>query len=102
MNHTDMLAKLVAQAGAEGASLITLRAIVEEASDLGAARVLNRMGLADAGAQGDLNELRELLRAWRDAKASAWKAVIEWAVRGALALLLLGIALRLGVGELLQ
>ena len=102
MTPEDMLARLVAQAGAEGASLITLRAIVEEASDLGAARVLSRMGLADAGAHADLNELRELLRAWRDAKASAWKAVIEWAVRGALALLLLGIALRLGVGELLQ
>ena len=102
MTPEDMLARLVAQAGAEGASLITLRAIVEEASDLGAARVLNRMGLADAGAHADLTELRELLRAWRDAKASAWKAVIEWLVRGALALLLLGIALRLGVGELLQ
>ena len=102
MTHEDMLAKLVAQASNEGAGLMTLRAIVEEASDLGAARVLTRMGLADPTAVGDLNELRELLRAWRDAKASAWKAVIEWTVRGMLALLLLGIALRLGVGDLLQ
>ena len=102
MPHRDMLASLVAQAGAEGADLVTLRAVVEEASDLGAARVLERMGLADPTAVNDLAELRELLRAWRDAKASAWKAVIEWTVRGLLALLLLGIAFRLGLGDLLK
>ena len=102
MTHEDMLAKLLAQAAGEGAELVTLRAVVEEASDLGAARVLTRMGLADTGAHEDLHELRELLRAWRDAKASAWKAVIDWTVRGILALLLLGIALRLGVGDLLK
>ena len=102
MTPEDMLARLVAQAGAEGASLVTLRAVVEEASDLGAARVLERMGLSDPKAVGDLAELRELLRAWRDAKASAWKAVVDWTVRGLLALLLLGIALRLGVGDLLK
>lgn len=102
MTREDMLARLLVQAGSEGAGLVTLRAIVEEASDLGAARVLERMGLADPTAPVDLAELRELLRAWRDAKASAWKAAIEWAVRGVLALLLLGIALRLGVGEVLR
>ena len=102
MTREDMLARLIAQAASEGGELVTLRAIVEEASDLGAARVLTRMGLADEGAHVDLHELRELLRAWRDAKASAWKAAIEWLVRGILALLLLGIAMRLGVGELLQ
>jgi len=102
MPHRDMLASLVAQASAEGADLVTLRAVVEEASDLGAARVLERMGLADPTAVNDLAELRELLRAWRDAKASAWKAVIEWTVRGLLALLLLGIAFRLGLGDMLQ
>jgi len=81
MTREDMLARLLAQAESQGCELITLRAIVEEASDLGAARVLSRMGLADAGAHEDLNELRELLRAWRDAKASVWKAVIEWTDR---------------------
>lgn len=69
MKREDMLARLVAQADAEGSDLITLRAIVEEASDLGAARVLERMGLADPSAHEDLTELRELLQAWRDAKA---------------------------------
>lgn len=102
MTPEDMLARLIAQAAGEGAELVTLRAIVEESSDLGAARVLARMGLADAAAHGDLVELRELLRAWRDAKASAWKAVVEWTVRGLLALLLLGIAFRLGLGDLFR
>ncbi|MFU7527325.1 DUF6127 family protein [Qipengyuania sp. ASV99] len=100
MKHEDMLASLMVQATADGAELVTLRAIVEETSELAAERVLERLGLADAGAEGDLDELRELLRAWRDAKASAWKAFIDWAVRGLLAGLLIGIAVRLGVWDL--
>jgi hypothetical protein len=69
----DMLARLMAQDRASGGDLVTLRAIVEEASELGAERMLYRMGLSDEGASEDLSELRELLQAWRDAKASAWR-----------------------------
>lgn len=101
MIRTDVLASLVLQATQEGAQLDTMRAIVEETSELAAERVLDRLGLADAGAESDLEELRELLRAWRDAKSSAWKAFIEWAIRAGLAMLLIGIAVRLGVWELL-
>ena len=97
-----MLARLIAQSAAEGSDLVTLRAIVEEASEVGANRVLARLGLGDPGAQDDIDELRELLRAWRDAKASAWKAAIDWLVRGALALLLIGIAVRLGMPGMLR
>lgn len=96
MNREAMLTKLIAQAAAEGGELITLRAIVEEASELGANRVLERIGLGDSRAQDDIDELRELLGAWRAAKASAWKAAVTWIVRGAMALLLIGIAFRLG------
>ena len=102
MNREDMLTKLIAQAAAEGSELVTLRAIVEEASELGANRVLERIGLGDRQAQDDIDELRELLGAWRAAKASAWKAAIEWIVRGAMALLLIGIAVRLGVPGMLK
>jgi hypothetical protein len=102
MNREDMLAKLIAQATAEGGELITLRAIVEEASELGATRALARLRLADDQAQDDIDELRELLGAWRAAKASAWKAAVEWIVRGAMALLLIGIAVRLGVPGMLK
>ncbi|MEM6475404.1 MAG: DUF6127 family protein [Pseudomonadota bacterium] len=97
----DMLASLLAQANGDGADIVTLRAIVEETTELATNRVLERLGLADAHAEDDLADLRELLSAWRDAKSSAWKAVVEWAVRALLALLLIGIAVRLGVQELL-
>ena len=102
MNRDEMVARLVEQAKDEGADLVTLRAIIEEASELGAERVLSRMGLDDLKALADLSELRQLLQAWRDAKASAWKAVIAWVVRGALALLLLGIVIRTGMADLLK
>ena len=102
MSNEDMLARLIAQAEGSGCELVTLRAIVEEACDLGAARVLDRMGLSDPSAQQDLTELRELLRAWRDAKASAWKAAVEWAVRLILAGLLFGIAVRHGFWDLVK
>ncbi|GGC38063.1 hypothetical protein GCM10011371_26840 [Novosphingobium marinum] len=102
MNSEEMLAQLVSQAAIDGTDLVTLRAIVEEASELGAQRMLAHLGLDDETAQDDLVELRELLRAWRDAKASAWRAAIDWTVRAMLALLLIGIAVRIGATELLR
>ena len=102
MNSNDMLAGLLAQAAAQSGDLVNLRAIVEEASEVGARRMLARIGLDDETAPQDMGELRELLRAWRDAKSSARAAVVEWIVRGALALLLLGIAVRLGATGLLR
>jgi len=102
MNRNDMLAELLAQAADEGSDLVTLRAIVEEASERGAARMLERVGLDDESATQDLSELRQLLQAWRDAKSSAQAAVIGWIVRGLLALLLLGLAVRLGATGLLR
>lgn len=44
----------------------------------------------------DMAELRELLRAWRDAKRSAWKAVVGWVARIGGAVLLAGLAARFG------
>ncbi len=93
---TDMLARLVTQAEGKGADLVTLRAIVEEASAAGAMAALERMGLGDTRAHADLGELRELLGAWRDAKRSARNAAVTWFVRIALAMLLLGLAMKLG------
>ena len=73
---TDMLIQLTAQAEARGADLVTLRALIEEASEVGARRVLVQLGLQDERAARDMGDLRELLSAWRDAKSSARKAVI--------------------------
>lgn len=102
MQHEGMLAQLMAQASEKGGDLVTLRAIVEEASELGAQRMLAHMGLDDEHAHDDLMELRQLLGAWRDAKASAWRATVDWLVRGVFAILLVGLAFRLGVKDLLK
>ena len=99
-----VLAQLLAQGAERGADMATLRGIAEEAGELGATRALTRLGRADDGAGADVAELRELRKAWRDAKRSAWKALVAWVARMACALLLLGLAvklgaLKLGVGE---
>lgn len=65
-------------------------------AEAGAARALARLGLEDASAAKDMAELRELLAAWRDAKRSAVKTVVAWVVRMLLALVLIGLAVRLG------
>jgi hypothetical protein len=96
MTDGTLLAQLIGQAAGEGASLSTLRAIAEEAGELGAGRALARLGLADTGAAKDMAELRELLAAWRDAKRSVLKEILAWVVRLGLAALLIGLAVKLG------
>jgi hypothetical protein len=96
------LALLIAQAEGQGAGLVTLRALVEEACELGAERALDALGLKDRKARRDMDELRELLQAWRDAKKSAWQAAVSWAVRIMLALLVLGMSVRLGLWDALK
>lgn len=100
MNEEAALARLLSEAAApeDEARAVVWRAAVEEAAELGARRALARLGLADEAARDDVGELRELLKAWRDAKRSAWRAAVDWAVRGCLALLLVGIAVKLGFG----
>lgn len=100
--NASMLALLVAQADAQGADMVTLRALIEEASEVGAERALAALGLKDEHARRDMDELRELLRAWRDAKKSAAQAVVSWAVRIVLALLVAGIAVKVGLLEMLR
>lgn len=102
MDSEDMLASLLAQAADDGVDLATLRALVEEAGDLGAGRALARIGLADASAGEDLRQLRELLQTWRDARAGLWGATFDKFVRGVMALLLAALAVKLGLGDLVQ
>jgi hypothetical protein len=99
---TDMLPQLTAQAEARGADLVTLRALIEEASERGAARALARLGLDDDRAPKDMAELRQLLSAWRDAKSSARKAAIGWIVKTCLALVLIGLAVKLDLTNLIR
>jgi hypothetical protein len=100
--NASMLALLLAQAEGQGADMVTLRALIEEASGVGAERALSALGLRDENARRDMDELRELLRAWRDAKKSAREAVVSWAIRIVLALLVAGIAVRVGLLEMLR
>jgi hypothetical protein len=97
-----VLAQLMRQGAERGVDLVTLRAIVEEAGELGAARALARVALSDERAREDVAELRELLAAWRDAKRSVWKAVVGWIARLAIALMLAGLAVKLGFAAWLK
>ena len=100
--NASMVALLVAQAEGQGADMVTLRALIEEASEVGAERALAALGLKDEQARRDMDELRELLRAWRDAKKSAWAAVVSWATRILLAGLVAAIAVKVGLLEYLR
>ena len=95
-----VLAQLMTQAEGRGVELVTLRALVEEASQSGATRALGALGLDDPRARRDLDELRELLSAWRDAKRTARRAVIGWTMRVLLAAVLIGMAVKLRLTEL--
>lgn len=101
-DNASMMARLMAQAEGQGADLVTLRAVVEEASEMGAERALEALGLLDPRARRDMDELRELLQAWRDAKKSALSAVVTWAVRILLAILVAGMAVKMGVFEMIR
>lgn len=113
-SDASVLAQLIAQAAAGGAAepaernarggadATAWRAIVEEAGMLGATRALARLGLEDARAAADMAELRELLAAWRDAKRSLWKAVLGWAAKTLLVVVLAGLAVKLGFWELVR
>jgi len=98
----SLLALLVAQAEGQGADMVTMRALIEEASEAGAGRALGMLGLRDADAGRDMAELRELLQAWRDAKKSAWNAIVTWAVRIFLAVLVAGMAVKMDLLGMLR
>lgn len=97
-----LLAQLMAQADGRVTDRVTLRALVEEASEAGATRALASLGLDDESARRDMDDLRELLSAWRDAKRSAQRAVVAWIMRILLATLLIGLAVQLGLAGLVS
>ncbi|PAX07002.1 DUF6127 family protein [Sphingomonas lenta] len=99
---SGVLAQLLGQAAERGVDAATLRAIAEEAGELGATRALTRLGLSDEGAEEDVRELRDLLRSWREAKRSAWRGLWGWFVRVVSTVLLAGMAVELGTGGWLE
>ncbi|MGD8327199.1 MAG: DUF6127 family protein [Sphingomonadales bacterium] len=94
-NSTEVLSALAEQALEEGAEPLTIRALVEEASESGAQRALSSMGLSDPGAVGDIHELRQLLMGWRDVRRTARRALIGWLMKISIWALLIGLAIEL-------
>lgn len=95
--NEEMLARLVAQLSDQGSDLVTVRAVIEEASELGATHALHKLGLSDAHARKDLDELRELLGAWRIARRGAFRSALGWLAKAMVALMLFGMAMRFGL-----
>lgn len=98
----DLLAELLANGPERTQSTMLLRAMLEEASEAGAYRALASLGLEDERARRDMDELRELLVTWRDVKRSAWQTAASWFVRILLALLMVTIAYRVDLLNLLE
>jgi Family of unknown function (DUF6127) len=88
------LAALMAQSVHDGADPMALRALVEEACDIGARRALARLGLEDSQALADMYELRTLLDAWRDVKKTARRTAVGWMVKLALLGLMIGVLVK--------
>jgi hypothetical protein len=98
----DLLTDLLTSAQGRPLDYVVLRALVEEASEAGACKALASLGLDDEKARRDMDELRELLVTWRDVKRSAWQTAARWIVRVMLALLMLAMAYRLDLLNLLE
>ncbi|MBC2778323.1 DUF6127 family protein [Parasphingopyxis marina] len=96
-DDTEMLTRLVAQLADRGGDLVTIRAVIEEASEIGAARAMHKLGLSDPRAAKDIGELRELLSAWRIARRGAIRSALGWLAKAVIALMLFGFAIRFGL-----
>lgn len=93
--HSFVLAELMAQACTEGAYPLTLRAIVEEASEIGAKRALQEIGFDDPKVIKDVRDLRDLLSAWRDVKRIMWQNILSYITKAFLALIVLTVFVKL-------
>ena len=69
--------------------------LLDRAAERGAEKVLAHLGLENGHAARDIRELRNLLDAWRDTRKTAWQTIIKVATTGALAVLLMGVAVKL-------
>jgi hypothetical protein len=92
---TTTLLRLSEQLISQGADPLLLRALIEEASDLGAARALERIGLSDASAGKDMRDVRALLDGWRAAKSSLFRMTLGWILKMLIAGFLLALLFEL-------
>jgi hypothetical protein len=67
-----------------------LSTLLDQAAERGARRALESVGLHDQSAGNDIRELRGLLDSWRDAKKTAFGAMVKWLTLGFLGILAAG------------
>jgi hypothetical protein len=72
-----------------------LEEMLSRAAQRGAERCLAQLGLENGHAARDIGELRGLLEAWRDARRTAWRTAVKVATTAVLALLIVGVAIKL-------
>lgn len=72
-----------------------LKAMLEQAAERGAEQCLARLGIENGHAARDINELRDLLASWREARRAVWQTIVKVTTTAILAALLVGIAVKL-------
>lgn len=70
--------------------------IIESASQRGAKRALEEVGLLDPQAVEDVKELRSLLTVWREVRITALKTAVQSVTLALLGVITLGAAIKLG------
>ena len=76
-----------------------LRALLKEAAREGARDALHELGLHDENAPKDVNDLRDLIRGWRDVRSSIISTITKWVTTAILGLLALGAWSQWGSGK---
>lgn len=71
--------------------------LITRAAEKGAERVLAHLGLENGHAARDIRELRDLLGAWRSARATAWQTVIRVTTTALLSVIVVGVAIKFKV-----
>jgi len=73
--------------------------LLEGAAQRGALNALRHIGLGDVEAVHDVKDLRGILGAYRDAKATAWRTTIKFIVTMILGFIVIGGAIKLELGD---
>jgi hypothetical protein len=77
-------------------SSLELQAMFDQAAERGAQRALEKVGLHDEDAGGDVRELRGLLEGWRETKKTVGNTIAKIITTGILALLATGVWMNWG------
>lgn len=73
-----------------------LEAMLDRAAEKGAQAALEKLGLHDDHAPKDINELRDILSAWRETRKAIWSQVVKIGTTAVLALIATAVWLHAG------